>query len=174
MDKPKKTLIVMIGVAGSGKTTWVQKHMNSFDGKVSWISRDKIRFTMVNEDEEYFSHEDEVYDEFIKEIKLDLKTCDVVIADATHITIGSRRKLFKALGNSLKDVKVIGMVIKTDWETIVKQNDMRKGRSRVPLSSLRRMNICFMMPFLDEEPYFNEIWFYEGYKYTIITDEDGD
>lgn len=170
----KKTLIVMIGAPGSGKSTWVQKHMNSFEGKVSWISRDVIRFSILKDEEDYFAHEDEVYNEFIKQIKNDLKTYDVVIADATHITIGSRRKLFKSLGNSVKDVKVIGMVIKADWETIKKQNDMREGRSRVPLSSLRRMYSCFMNPFIDEEPYFDEIWFYEGYKYTIITNEDGD
>ena len=166
MGKLKKTLIVMIGIPGSGKSTWVQKHIDSFEGKVSWISRDVIRFTLVNEDEDYFSHEDEVYDEFIRQIKSDLKTCDVVIADATHITIGSRNKLFKSLGNSLKDVKVIAMVIKADWETIVKQNNMREGRTKVPENALRRMYSCFMMPFLDEEP-FDEIWVYEGYKYSI-------
>ena len=173
MNKPKKTLYVMIGAPGSGKSTWVQKHMGSFEGKVSWVSRDKIRFAITREDEDYFAHENEVYDEFIRQIKDDLKIYDVVIADATHITVGSRLKLFKALGNSLKDVKVIAMVIKADFETIKKQNDMREGRSRVPLSSLRRMYSCFMMPFLDEEP-FDEIWIYEGYKYTILSNEDGD
>ena len=117
MDKLKKTLIVMIGAPGSGKSTWVQKHMDSFEGKVSWVSRDTIRFLLLKDEEDYFAHEDEVYDEFIRQIKSDLKTCDVVIADATHITVSSRKKLFKSLGNSVKDVKVIAMVIKADFDT---------------------------------------------------------
>ena len=160
----------MCGVAGSGKSTWIQKHIDSFDGKVSWVSRDAIRFMITKEDEDYFAHEDEVYKKFIHQIKNDLKTCNVVIADATHITVGSRTKLFKALGDSIKDVKVIAMVIKTDWETIVKQNSMREGRAKVPESVLKRMYSCFMMPFLNEEP-FDEIWVYKGYKYTITERE---
>ena len=172
MDKLKKTLIVMIGVPGSGKSTWIQKHIDSFEGKASWVSRDAIRFSLLKPEDDYFAHEDEVYEKFIHQIKIDLKRKDIntVIADATHITVGSRKKLFKSLDTSLKDVKVIAMVIKADFDTIVRQNNMREGRAKVPMSVLRRMNCCFMMPFLDEEP-FDEIWIYEGHKYSIFERE---
>ena len=170
MDKLKKTLYVMCGIPGSGKSTWVQKHIDSFEGSVFLASRDAIRFLMLKDGEDYFAHENEVYDEFINQIKLGLENCDVVIADATHISIGSRKKLLKSLGKSLKNVKVIAMVIKTDFDTIVKQNDMREGRARVPLSVLRRMNIQFTIPTIEEG--FDEIWVYEGYKYTITEKEN--
>lgn len=169
MEKTKKTLYIMCGVPGSGKSTWIQKHIDSFDGKVFLVSRDTIRFSLLGDNEEYFAHEDEVYNIFIKQIKLGLENYDIVIADATHITVGSRRKLFNALGASLKDVKVIAMVIKNDLETIEKQNDMREGRARVPLASLRHMYNSFTIPTLEEG--FDEIWIHEGYKYTIIEKE---
>lgn len=171
MDKLKKTLYIMCGVPGSGKSTWIQKHIDSFDGSVFLASRDAIRFLMLKDGEDYFAHENEVYDEFINQIKLGLENHDITIADATHISIGSRKKLLKSLGKSLKNVKVIAMVIKTDFDTIVKQNDMREGRARVPLSVLRRMNIQFTMPEIEEG--FDEIWIYEGYKYSIIEKECG-
>lgn len=169
MNKPKKTLYIMIGIPGSGKSTWIQKHIDSFEDSVFLASRDAIRFLMLKDGEDYFVHENEVYDEFINQIKLGLENCDVVIADATHITKGSRHKLLHSLGKSLKDVKIIAMVIKTDFNTIVKQNDMREGRARVPLSVLRRMNIQFTIPEIEEG--FDEIWIYEGYKYSIIEKE---
>lgn len=169
MEKHKQ-LYLMCGVPGAGKSHWIAQHKGSFSGTVTVISRDDIRFSIVKEGEEYFSHENEVFREFIRQIELALMTSDVVIADATHITSGSRRKTLNAINRRLKaECKIIAMVIKSDLKTTIAQNEMRSGRQYVPISVIRRMTIQFQMPELKEG--FDEIWIYEGYKYTIIEEE---
>ena len=155
----------MVGPSGSGKTTWIQNHKSSFEGNVLVVSRDAIRFSLVSEDEDYFSKEKEVFREFINQIKNGLENNDVVIADATHITTGSRTKLFRALENSIKDVKVIAIVIKPTLNECLEHNENRTGRSFVPRGQIRRMWYQFTAPTIDEG--FDEIWTYKDYKYII-------
>ena len=65
-----KKIYLLCGCPGSGKSTYAKAHI---DDKTAWISRDKVRFSMVSEDEEYFSKEKEVFNTFIKEIKKAIK-----------------------------------------------------------------------------------------------------
>lgn len=170
VEKSKqKQLIIMSGASGSGKSTWVEKHSILFPGHTKVASRDQIRFSILKDDEDYFAHENEVYNKFIKEIKNGLENCDTTIADATHLNITSRTKLLRNLGTNLKGIKVIAVVIKSSLQTCLAQNEMRKGRSLVPKSQIRRMYYQFTIPTLDEG--FDEIWVYENNKYKIETKE---
>ena len=58
-----KTLLLMCGAPGSGKTYWAKKAMGLQGGEIpiKYFSRDEVRFEMVPEDEEYFSKEDAVF-----------------------------------------------------------------------------------------------------------------
>lgn len=120
------------------------------------VSRDQIRFSLVGEDEEYFSKEKEVFEKFVEAIKEGLDSDLDVYADATHLNEASRSKLLRALGTSLKGIKVEAIVIRPSFDTIVKQNAQRSGREFVPLSALRRMSYQFTMP--TEEEGFDRIW----------------
>ena len=93
----RKTLYIICGPAGSGKTTWVREHATP--GTSAHISRDRIRFSMVNQDEFYFAREDEVYDNFVKQIATALLSpwVDEVYADATHLTKKARERLIKEI-----------------------------------------------------------------------------
>ena len=85
----KSKLYLMMGIPGSGKSTYLKTR---FIERLRVISRDEIRFSMVKEDEEYFSKEKEVYAEFISQIKEALKFEAEVFADATHLNETSRAK----------------------------------------------------------------------------------
>ena len=149
-------LYMMVGVAGSGKSTWILNHQAKFKRPYKVVSRDQIRFSLVGEDEEYFSKEKEVFEKFVEAIKEGLDSDLDVYADATHLNEASRSKLLRALGTSLKGVKVEAIVIRPSFDTIVKQNAQRSGREFVPLSVIRRMNYQFTMP--TEEEGFDRIW----------------
>lgn len=154
----KKTLWIMCGTPGSGKT-WFAKNRLMKDSNWGYISRDEVRFSMIKDDEEYFSHETAVFNAFIGKITFALLYGnDNIIADATHLDWGSRRKFLKALEKyiSLKNVDVIPVVIEAKLEDILERNKLRSGRERVPEEVIRKMSASMNDP--EKDPY----------KYTAI------
>lgn len=156
--KPK--LYLMCGIPGSGKSTYLK---TCFSQLPKVISRDDIRFSIVKEDEEYFSHENEVYAEFISQIKEALKFEREVFADATHLNETSRAKTLRALGASLKDVEVNVIWVRVPVEVAIQQNENRKGtRAYVPRSVIRRMHSQMTKP--SKEEGFDHIYVFENGK----------
>lgn len=148
----EKMLWVMCGVPGSGKS-WVAKHILMRGLGWRYVSRDDVRFEIVENDEEYFSHETKVYNEFIRRVKTALNEEGVfnVIVDATHINWASRRKLLKALG--LDGSNVICVVVKNNMNEMIENNESRTGRAVVPRSVLYRMNNQMTDPSTDPVKY---------------------
>ena len=170
-----KTLYLMVGCPGSGKSTWIRNHLHTLNGYTHVVSRDDIRFLLVSEDEPYFSKEKQVYKKFIEDIKFGLENADNVIADATHLNEGSRGKLLRHLKDSLKDVKVCAIVIKVPIETSIKQNELRAGsRSYVPEQTIRNMYASLTLPSFEEG--FDTIYVYRPDQvcpqYTIFDKEN--
>lgn len=124
-----------------------------------YISRDEIRFSIVKNEEEYFSHEKEVFHKFAERIASALIwDTDDVVADATHLNWGSRRKFLEALKKyvPLEEVDVIPVVIDAKLKDILERNALRDGRARVPEETIRRMRASMSDP--EKDPY----------KYTAI------
>ena len=155
-----KTLYVMVGIPGSGKSTFINTHCQS-----NWkiVSRDQVRFSIVREDEEYFSKEKKVFKTFIEEIVRGLKDYDVTVADATHLNQSSRLKLLNSLGVNLRNVKVEAIVLRTSLETALERNSHRIGRELVPEESIKNMFNNFTLP-----------KFEEGFDAINIVEEDGE
>lgn len=152
----KKTLFVMCGCPGSGKSTWVQEQIKDCKYETAWVSRDVIRFSMVAEDEEYFSKEDDVFRIFCETIQKELDAGKVVYADATHLNEKSRNKTLDKL--NLEGVDVYMVNFNLPVETCLKQNENRKGtRAYVPRSVIRRMHAQSVEPSENEK-----------YSYTSI------
>ena len=139
----RKNLFLTVGVPGSGKSTWLKENCQ---GVI--ISRDEIRFALLNEGDDYFSKENEVFETFIKTIQnaLDNEEGPVsVFVDATHLNKASRDEVLNAL--DLSNVEhVHAIFFDVALTTCLERNDKRTGRAFVPKSVIRRMNFSLEMP----------------------------
>ena len=164
----RKKLYLMCGPAGSGKTTWVREHATP--GVSAHISRDRIRFKMVKEDEYYFSREKEVYIEFTRQIckALSCEWVDEVYVDATHLTKKSRENLIGEIDSVCSFFDIIVVAIKPSVEQCLAQNAQRSGREFVPEKVIMNMFSSFEDPWNDDIDYEKVI--YEGNWY--ITGEE--
>ena len=162
-----KTLWIMCGAPGSGKT-WFAKHKLCNGPGWYYVSRDEVRFSLLKDEDDYFSREDEVFDLFISKIVRGFYEEGVynIVADATHLSWGSRKKLLNAIKFYMgfrwkeEEINIIPVVIYSDYETIVARNKERDGRACVPEDALRKMFKALSDPYLDP------------YKYTAIMKVD--
>ena len=142
-------LYILCGPSGSGKSTWAKS--DSRMKHCAYVSRDAIRYSLVKEGEDYFSHEKEVFRCFISEIVKSMKIGSDVIADATHLNEFSRRKLTQAIDMYMSDYKIIYVVFNVNAETCVARNSSREGRANVPENIIRNMCRDFRVPTKDED-----------------------
>lgn len=149
MNAKQKNLILMVGCPGSGKSSWLEK--NFVPDRDYIISRDAIRFSIINDEDEYFAKEDEVFSTWVKYIQESIDNPEVpenIYCDATHITEGSRNKLLNAL--DLTNVKNIScIVLRPSLEDTLERNEKRTGRAYVPRSVVKRMYWQFERPEYD-------------------------
>lgn len=144
-----KTMYLLSGPPASGKSTWARKKLGEFEpGKAIWHSRDLVRFSIIQEDEDYFAHENEVFSTWIKAIQKSIESSEieVIIVDATHINDRSRNKTLRNLKFDPIEVEVINVVFDPDIKTLFRRNIQRKGRERVPDDVIRKMHKDFYMP----------------------------
>lgn len=136
---------MMIGVAGSGKSTYIKEHAAEIDDV---ISRDAIRFSMLKDGEDYFAHEDVVFDLFIEQIIWMLKADLTVWADATHLTKKARAKVLNEVRQWADEIEAVW--IDTPLETAFERNDQREGRAWVKHGIIRRMWFSLEAPECEE------------------------
>jgi predicted kinase len=156
----QKKVYILSGIPGSGKSTWAR---NNITPGAEWISRDNVRFAIVKEDEEYFSHEDEVFDTFIAYINQTLENPDIhtIFIDATHLNKSSRSKTL----NKIKKVNIEELncvCFNTPIEICQERNSLRTGRAKVPTSVIDNMFNSYKYPTADE-----------GFTHVYVVDADG-
>ena len=145
-------LIMMCGVPGSGKSTWIKNNYPD----ITPVSRDTIRFEILDErGGEYFDYEDEVFDKFIHQIIGSLAVDEITIADATHLTKKARAKVLNKVQKFADEIEAI--VMDVHLITAIERNDMREGRAFVPRGVIRRM--YFQMETPTREEGFDKITF---------------
>ena len=150
-------LIMMCGVPGSGKSTWVRNNFPDIEP----VSRDAIRFAILDErGGDYFAYEEEVFEKFIHQIIGSLVVDEITIADATHLNAKSRARVLNEVARFADEIEAV--VMDVHLLTALERNDEREGRAFVPRGVIRRMYFQMETPTIEE-----------GFtKITIIREED--
>ena len=138
--------IVLLATYGEKIVAWCKKTMDSF-------------IEIVDDEEEYFSHESEVFEKYVSCIVDACKSFGCAVADATHISKASRRKLFRALDARMKgryDINIIYFDVPLG--TCLKRNKLRDGRALVPEQAIYSMHNQLSAPEYNEHEAITEIW----------------
>lgn len=138
-----KELVLMMGVPGSGKSTYASNILKYGD---IYVSRDEIRYSMLTDEDDYFAKENEVIKTFIQyidEALIDTQYQGKVYADATHLSPKSRAQVLNQLKNKNK-VSVIYLDVPLN--VVLARNAQREGRALVPENVIRRMYKSIILP----------------------------
>ncbi len=139
-----KTVIIMVGIPGSGKSTWVQKDLVNQKESYIVLNADTIRKELYG-DEAIQGNPKTVfqilYDKFRRAIlNKDIKT---IYIDNTSVDAKSRKQIFEILEKNCPECK-IKIKVFDDFEKAKKQN---KERSRVvPDDVMNKMINKFKYP----------------------------
>jgi protein phosphatase len=118
---PRRSLVLLIGVSGSGKSTFAREHFGQFQT----ISSDYCR-GLVSDDEADQGATTAAFRvlHYIVEKRLDYGRLTVV--DATNVELRARRELLAIARDH--HFKTVGIVFDVDADTAMEQNAERLGR----------------------------------------------
>ena len=160
MNKPN--LIIMIGISSSGKST-IAKQIVERENCVI-VSSDGIRAEICEGGVSDQSKNEEVFQIFHRRIRDNLLKGNNVIADATNITMRSRRAIFNAAKGV--DCYKIGHLVVKSIEDCIKDNK-NDDRVAVPDEVIYNQVKKFQIPFYNEG--FDSIMFRNVNQYESMT-----
>lgn len=126
-----RNLIVLMGVPGSGKTTWASR---MFAGGADYVSSDHIRHELFGELVQ--DQNDLVFGLFHYRILRALQRGHTVVADSTALDKTARLKLIDIADYAKASVQLVWFA---DWKEAVARNKERQGSKRVPADVMERM-----------------------------------
>ena len=103
---------------------------------------------MLEDKDDYFARENEVFDEFIKQINNSLMIYDNVFADATHLNFASRNKTISRIHVPVDEINVV--FLDTSLDICIKRNAQRTGRKFVPETVIKNMYRSIKFPEKEE------------------------
>lgn len=136
-------LIFLIGLSGSGKSTWAEEFIKNNDAEL--LSSDRLRLELFG-DENDQRHNSEVFNELHRRAIKFLKQGKTVVYDATGLS-GSRRKGFLKQFSQISCWKAC-LVFAVPFSTCV-ERDSKRSRSVGREVVLRQMK-QFQMPHMNE------------------------
>lgn len=141
-----KEVICLVGIQGSGKSTYAKNKKLYEDLSIQVISSDAIR----EENPTLKNHE--VFNEVYRRMYSAMSDGKTVILDATGITIKSR-KGFIDWANRFPEYKKVAVVFNTPYKTCIERVKARNDseyKHFIPMDVLHRYYESFQMPTYDE------------------------
>lgn len=129
-------LIILMGVPGSGKTTWAQTMLNLRDRDLDYVSSDDIRREYLGGLTQDFN--DVVFGMLHWRVIRCLGVGRSVVVDTTALDKRSRMKLIE-LANFVNPRIPVHLIVFADWKTALDRNAKRVGPERVPDDVMERM-----------------------------------
>lgn len=146
--------IMMIGVPGSGKSTYCQNYLKQFPHAV-WLSSDAMRLKLFGT-EEYQKDNAKVFQALEEEALATLKSGKDVLYDCTNLIKANRDKICQQV-RKIPDVDIEAVVFKLPLWVCLKRNKERERM--VPEKVIRRMHCSAEWPKVDEG-FQKARWFY--------------
>ena len=158
-------LYVLCGAPGSGKSTFAKEIFPHYfpDRPYKIISRDEIRFSLLKDGEEYFSHENEVYQLLWDSINQALKEGFDVISDQTSLNPKSRAFLLQHISGY---EEAIAIEIKTPLKMCLDRNNQRIGKTFVPPNRVKDMYYNYKSPTVSEG--FSYVYTYDSLREALF------
>ena len=146
------TLVLLSGVAGSGKSSFAKEYFK--DAKV--ISSDEIRYSLTSSYHILLKDMNIVYDKMIEETNgLFESNKDItIVLDSTFLD-DSRREYF--LSRIKGQDKTILIMLRVPLEEIIRRNKNRKEDKVVPEQVIREMYSRFSYPKQENISHYDEI-----------------
>lgn len=159
----QKKVYMLAGIPGAGKSSWCRARMAL---GCEWISRDKVRFSILDKTDAYFAKEDDVFDTFINYINQTLENENIhtVFIDATHITQKSRNKVLRRIHHKENISELNCVYFDVPVAVCHSRNNLREGRAKVPASVIDHMAFDFQIPNKN----------FEKFDHIFVVDENGD
>jgi predicted kinase len=137
MKIKQPNMIILCGLPGAGKSTWIKTHNKGFTVvKLDWI-RQEIYGHQFHTNAEFF-----IIGMARSMVRLLLSQGKNVIIDGTGLTRGIRNDWIEIGNDYNANIKIVW--IKTSIETCLKRNSKRKNK--VPEDVIQRMNSMFCPP----------------------------
>lgn len=150
----KPCLFIMVGISASGKSTIANRIAERENCVI--VSSDAIRGEICEGGVSDQSKNDEVFKIFYKRIRSNLAIGHNVIADATNLTIKSRKAIFEAVNKV--GCNVIAFVVDKKLENCINDNASAHREYPVPVEVIYRQYGNYQAPSYEEG--FDHIIFY--------------
>lgn len=138
IDWNKAKIVMLVGLPGSGKSTWAKKMRERYSCVV--VSADDIRLELFSDLEKANSLGRSAHALVFKEAHLRIRSAlqeeRVVIADATHLYSHAREPLFEIAKNERVPLEIVFF---DNEKTALGRNSAREDATRVPGDAMERM-----------------------------------
>ena len=127
---PADALVLMVGISGSGKTTFASRHF----GATQVLSSDALR-AMIADDPTAQNATDDAFDLLHRLLGMRLRRGRLTVVDATNVEEWARRELVVFARRHHRPV--VAIVLDLPFETLLERNAARSDRPR-PRAALTR------------------------------------